>query len=72
MMYNVLPSSELLSAILNSPDLLALLSILLLAIVGLAVSLTLWEMAHSLRKHPHWRDETPTASAHRKIGSQAE
>ncbi|NOT53287.1 MAG: hypothetical protein HOP18_01650 [Deltaproteobacteria bacterium] len=51
MMYNVLPSSELLSAILNSPDLLALLSILLLAVVGLAVAFALLEMSHSLRKH---------------------
>ncbi len=51
MVYNFLLSSELLSAIMNSPDLLALLSILLLAVVGLAVSLVLLEMSYSLRKH---------------------
>jgi hypothetical protein len=52
MRYDLLLPSELTSAILDSPDLLALLSILLLAIVSLAVSLVLQEMAHSLRKRP--------------------
>lgn len=52
MMYDLLRPSGLTSAIADSPDLLALLSILFLAIVGLAVSLVLLEMAHSSRKHP--------------------
>ena len=52
MMYDLLLPSELTSAIIDSPDLLALLSIVFLAIVGLAVSLVLLETAHSLRKHP--------------------
>ena len=51
MRYDLLLPSELTSAIPDSPDLLALLSILFLAIVILAVSLVLLEMAHSLRKH---------------------
>jgi hypothetical protein len=53
MMYDLLMPSELTSAIIDSPDLLSLLSILFLAIVGLAMALVLLETAHSLRKHPH-------------------
>ena len=52
MMYDLLRPGELTSAVIDSPDLLSLLSILFLAIVGLAVSLVLLETAHSLRKHP--------------------
>ena len=52
MMYDLLRPGELTSAIIDSPDLLALLGILFLAIVGLAVSLVLLETAHSLRNRP--------------------
>jgi hypothetical protein len=53
MMYDVLPSSALISPIMDSPDLLALLSILFLVIVAIAVAATLLDMAHSLRKRSH-------------------
>lgn len=66
MMYDLLPPSELTSAVADSPDLLALLSILFLAIVGLALGLVLLETARSAQKTHMKRDETPTASAHRK------
>lgn len=52
MMYDLLLPSKLTSAIIDSPDLLSLLSIFFLAIVGLAMAFVLLEMAHSLRKHP--------------------
>ena len=51
-MYDLLMPSELTAAIADSPDLLSLLSILFLAIVGLAMALVLLETAHGLRKHP--------------------
>ena len=51
-MYDLLLPSDLTSAVVDFPDLLSLLSILFLAIVGLAMALVLLETAHSLRKHP--------------------
>jgi hypothetical protein len=51
-MYDLLLPSELTSAVAESPDLLSLLSILFLAIVGLAMAFVLLEAAYSLRKHP--------------------
>jgi hypothetical protein len=51
-MYDLLLPSELTSVVIDLPDLLALLSILLLALVGLILGLVLLDMAYSLRKHP--------------------
>ena len=50
-MYDLLMPSQLTSAIIDSPDLLSLLSILFLSIVGLAIALVLLETAHMYKKH---------------------
>jgi hypothetical protein len=61
MMYDLLMPSELTAAIIDPPDLLALLSILFLGIVGLAVALTLLETARNLRETHPPGDETPNS-----------